>query len=188
VAARLIAGLAVAGVLAFVEMSQGGAALKGKSDPCGNVNRWPRAMAKQETRKVVLCLLNAERKKAGLLPLKRDMRLELAAQRHTQDMVARKFFDHATPDGVDPQARMLAAGYPSNNALSGENIAWATGPSATPEKVVQIWMHSPPHREDILRPGFVDVGVGIAQGAPETPHSSDAAATYATDFGGPPIR
>jgi uncharacterized protein YkwD len=184
----LVAALALAGLLAFFEISQSGAALKGKDDPCGNVDRWPHATSKAETRQVVLCLLNAERTKAGLAPLKRDPRLELAAQRHSQDMVARKFFDHATPDGIDPQARMLAAGYPSNNALSGENIAWATGPSATPHKIVQLWMHSPPHREDILRPGFVDIGVGVAQGAPQKPHSTDAAATYATEFGGPPQR
>jgi uncharacterized protein YkwD len=186
---RIVAGLAVAGVLAFVEMSQGGAQLAGKSDsPCGPVTRWPRAMPKRDTRQAVLCLLNAERRKAGLPALRRDPRLEVASQRHAQDMVARHFFEHATPEGVDPQARMLAAGYPSTIALSGENIAWATGPSATPKAIVRLWMNSPPHREDILRPGFVDIGVGVAAGAPERPHSSDAAATYATDFGGPPQR
>jgi uncharacterized protein YkwD len=185
---RLIAGLVVAGVLAFVELSQGGAAISHKDSPCGPVQRWPRAMSRQETRKVVLCLLNAERVKAGLPVLRRDARLELSSQRHSQDMVARHYFEHVTPEGIDPQARMLAAGYPSNNALSGENVAWATGPSATPAAIVRLWMHSPPHREDILRPGFVDIGVGVAAGAPETPHSSDAAATYATDFGGPPQR
>jgi uncharacterized protein YkwD len=81
---------------------------------------------------------------------------------------------------------MLATGYPSNNALTGENIAWATGPSATPQAIVRLWMHSPPHRADILRPRFMQIGVGVAQGAPQKPHSTDAAATYATDFGGPP--
>ncbi len=156
---RLIAGLVVAGVLAFVELSQGGAALSHKDSPCGPVQRWPRAMSKQQTRKVVLCLLNAERVKARLPALRRDPRLELSSQRHAQDMVARHYFEHVTPEGI-----------------------------ATPAAIVRLWMHSPPHREDILRPGFVDIGVGVAAGAPETPHSSDAAATYATDFGGPPER
>ena len=184
----VVAVLAVAGLLAFVEISQSGKAISGPRSPCGPVQRWPRAMPRKQTRAVVLCLLNAERAKAGLPALRRDARLELASQRHAEDMVARRFFEHATPEGIEPQARMLAAGYPSNNALSGENIAWATGPSASPEAIVRLWMHSPPHREDILRPGFVDIGVGVAAGAPETPHSSDAAATYATDFGGPPQR
>jgi uncharacterized protein YkwD len=182
----LVAALAIAGVLVFVEVSQSGKAISGPESPCGAVTRWPRAMPLKQTRTVVLCLLNAERRKAGLRPLVRDARLELAAQRHSEDMVARKFFEHDTPEGIDPQARMLATGYPSNNALTGENIAWATGPSATPQAIVRLWMHSPPHREDILRPGFVQIGVGVAQGAPEKPHSTDAAATYATDFGGPP--
>jgi uncharacterized protein YkwD len=103
-------------------------------------------------------------------------------------MVARHFFEHATPDGVDPQQRMLAAGYPSNNAFTGENIAWATGPSASPAEIVSLWMHSPPHREDILRREFTEIGIGLAPGAPATTHAKDPPWTYTTDFGGPPVR
>ena len=47
-------------------------------------------------------------------------------------------------------------------------------------------MHSPPHRENILRGEFTEIGVGLAPGAPATPHSKDPPWTYTTDFGGPP--
>jgi uncharacterized protein YkwD len=158
------------------------------SSTCGRVDSSPADLGVGEARTVTLCLLNAERAKAGLAPLREELRLELSAQRHSQDMVRRRFFEHVNPDGADPQARMFAAGYASNNALTGENIAWATGDRATPGAIVDLWMHSPPHREDILRAGFVEIGVGIAPGAPATPHSHDPPFTYTTDFGGPPQR
>lgn len=158
-----------------------------KSSPCGPaVGEQPGKLGLRRTRGLILCLLNVERARAGLVPLRRNAQLELASQRHSRDMATRKFFEHSSPEGIDPQQRMLAAGYRSDNASSGENIAWGTGPKATPAAIVDLWMHSPPHREDILRPAYVDVGVGMAPGAPETPHSSDPAATYTTDFGGPP--
>ena len=135
-----------------------------------------------------MCLLNRERAKHDLPPLRRRAQLDLASRRHSEDMIARKFFEHDTPEGVDPQQRMLAAGYPSNNAFTGENIAWATGPRSSPAEIVDLWMHSPPHRENILRREFTEIGVGLAPGAPAAPRSEDPPWTYTTDFGGPPVR
>ncbi len=103
-------------------------------------------------------------------------------------MVARRFFEHDTPEGTDPQARMLAAGYPSNNAYTGENIAWAGGKRASPWEIVDLWMHSPPHRENILSSGYTEIGIGLARGAPEPQRSDGVPWTYTTDFGGPPLR
>ena len=103
-------------------------------------------------------------------------------------MVARSFFEHDTPEGTDPQVRMLAAGYPSNNAYTGENIAWAGGKRASPWEIVDLWMHSPPHRENILSSGYTEIGIGLARGAPEPQRSDGVTWTYTTDFGGPPVR
>jgi uncharacterized protein YkwD len=158
------------------------------ASPCGPVQLEPGDLGAERARQLTLCLLNRERAQHGLPPLQRRAQLDLASQRHSEDMVARHFFEHATPDGVDPQQRMLAAGYPSNNAFTGENIAWATGPSASPAEIVSLWMHSPPHREDILRREFTEIGIGLAPGAPATPKSKDPPWTYTTDFGGPPVR
>jgi uncharacterized protein YkwD len=154
---------------------------------CGAVRLEPAQLGDESTRVLTLCLINAERGKHGLAPLVRREQLELASQRHSEDMVARRFFEHDTPDGTDPQERMLAAGYPADNAYTGENIAWAGGPRASPWEIVDLWMHSPPHRENILRGGFTEVGIGLVRGAPEPQRSDGVPWTYTTDFGGPPV-
>ena len=155
---------------------------------CGAVDLEPADLGVEQARQLTLCLLNGERARHGLPQLQRRAQLDVASQRHSEDMVARRFFEHDTPDGVDPQQRMLAAGYPSNNAITGENIAWAAGRKASPFQVVDLWMHSPPHRENILRGEFTEIGLGLTRGAPETPRSKATSWTYTTDFGGPPIR
>jgi len=188
VAVRVLTAIGVVAAIALVAVSRSSGGGAHGDSPCGPVESPPREAGLPRTRHMTLCLLNAERAKAGLPALRSEQRLELASQRHSEDMVRRRFFEHRSPDGVDPQERMLAAGYPSTNALTGENIAWATGPRASAAAIVRLWMHSPPHRQDILRPGFVEVGVGVAAGAPERPRSEDPAFTYATDFGGPPLR
>jgi uncharacterized protein YkwD len=190
VAARPIAVIAVlaAAGLALVARTSNGGADAVPASSCGAVGLEPAALGTGESRRLILCLLNEERASQGLAPLQQRAELELASQHHSEDMVARRFFEHDTPDGVDPQQRMLAAGYRSDNAITGENIAWAAGERATPFELVDLWMHSPPHRENILRREFTEVGVGLAPGAPVTPRSDGAPWTFTTDFGGPPIR
>jgi uncharacterized protein YkwD len=151
-----------------------------KTSPCGEVGLRAAELGLERTRELTLCLLNAERAREGVAPLRYDARLELASQRHSDDMVRRDFFEHDTPEGVEPYERMLAAGYAATNAFTGENIARGEGAESSPVEVMDSWMRSPPHREAILHPQYVEVGVGVAVGA-------DAAA-YTTDFGGPPIR
>ena len=83
---------------------------------------------------------------------------------------------------------MLATGYAANNAYLAENIAWGEGAKSSPAEIVDSWMHSPPHRDTILHPTLAEVGVGVALAAPTRAGSDTAAATYTTDFGGPPLR
>ena len=182
----VLAVLGGAGALVVTRAGDGSAGARESS--CGAVRLEPAQLGDEATRRLVLCLLNAERTERGLAPLGRRQQLELASQRHSEDMVARRFFEHDTPDGVDPQQRMLAAGYPSNNAITGENIAWAAGDRASPFEIVDLWMHSPPHRENILRREFTEVGLGLAPGAPAKQRSNGEPWTYTTDFGGPPVR
>jgi uncharacterized protein YkwD len=134
----------------------------------------------ERTRALTFCLLNKERARKGVAALRYDARLEAAAQAHSDDMVRRDFFEHDTPEGVEPYERMLAAGYAATNAFTGENIARGEGSESSPMEILDSWMHSPPHREALLHPGYAEVGVGMA--------STAKAATYTTDFGGPPIR
>jgi uncharacterized protein YkwD len=186
---RVLLAIAIVALVAFGFVARGsGDRASGQPSACGPVSLWPRDLGLEQTSALTLCLLNEERAKHGLAALRSESRLELAAQRHSRDMVERRFFEHIAPGGVDPQERMLAAGYPSNNAFTGENIAWADGQKASPAEIVDLWMHSPPHRKNILRAQFVEIGIGVAPGAPERPRSTDPPVTYTTDFGGPPLR
>jgi uncharacterized protein YkwD len=158
------------------------------SSACGqDVNGWPRELGLERTRELTLCLLNERRAGEGLGPLRDDARLELAAQRYVGDMVKRRFFDHVDPGGLDPQDRILMAGYPATNAWTGENLAYGTGPEGSPAQIVDHWMHSPGHKANILRAAFTEIGIGVAFDVPkQEPAGTDPGATYATSFGGPP--
>jgi uncharacterized protein YkwD len=135
------------------------------------------------TRAATLCLLNAERARHGLAPLRRNSILELASQRHSEDMAIRDFYAHETPQGVDPGDRIAAAGYPVVGVTVGENIHWGIEANATPVRIVRDWMESPGHRENILRPQFTEVGVGVAHDSPEG-FVRRRVGVYTTDFGG----
>ena len=150
------------------------------SSACGSVDGRAADLGLKRTRELTFCLLNEERAKQGIAALRYDARLEAASQAHSEDMLKRGFFEHDTPEGVEPYERMLAAGYAATNAFTGENIARGEGAESSPAEIFDAWMRSPPHREAILHPQYIEVGVGVAYTA--------KAAMYTTDFGGPPIR
>jgi uncharacterized protein YkwD len=130
-----------------------------------------------------LCLLNKERTSRGLGPLAETASLEKAADRYAADMVARRFFDHVSPGGGTFMDRIKAAGWsPTGSWTAGENIAWGTGELGTPASIVDGWMHSPGHRANILNGAFNQIGIGIADGAPQ--EGVDDGGTYVTDFAG----
>jgi uncharacterized protein YkwD len=95
-------------------------------------------------------------------------------------MVARRFFAHEAGRST-VQSRIKKTGYIRGNWSLGENIAWGSGALATPQAIVNGWMHSPGHRANILRGQFKDIGIGIRLGAPGQGLSGGA--TYVTDFG-----
>ncbi|HEX2540149.1 MAG TPA: CvpA family protein [Caldimonas sp.] len=106
----------------------------------------------------MLELVNEERARAGLRPLLADPEARDVARAHSQDMFARGYFSHVTPDGKDPFDRLRSAGVRYLNA--GENLALARNlPMAH-----QGLMDSPGHRANILRPQFGRVGIGILDG------------------------
>jgi uncharacterized protein YkwD len=107
----------------------------------------------------VVALTNAERAAEGLAPLTVDALLTTAAQAHSDDMVARAFYSHTSPDGSQPWDRAAAAG--SERRTIGENIACG---QRSPAEVVRGWMNSPGHRANILKPDFTHIGIGLAGG------------------------
>ncbi|MFL6262475.1 MAG: CAP domain-containing protein [Thermoanaerobaculia bacterium] len=110
-------------------------------------------------RAAMLAQVNAERKQAGVAPLRPNPRLDQAAQSHAQDMLARHYFAHESPEGKTVRERARAAGY--DWRAIGENIAEG---QLSVEEVMDTWMHSPPHRRNILDRDFKELGVGLALG------------------------
>jgi hypothetical protein len=105
----------------------------------------------------VIDLVNAEREARGIRPLSYDADLAAAARAHSQDMGIKNYVGHDSLDGTTFDERIMAEGYICGSC--GENIAVGhTGPKA----VVDAWMSSSGHRENILREGFCDIGVGYA--------------------------
>jgi uncharacterized protein YkwD len=106
----------------------------------------------------LLQLLNGERQRRGLKPLRADPELTAVARAHSRDMFARGYFSHTTPDRVDPFDRMRRAHV--RFLTAGENLAFAPTVASAHEGLMQ----SPGHRANILRPQFGRVGIGIEDG------------------------
>ena len=134
-----------------------------------------------------LCLLNRERARRGLRPLRLDRRLTRAARAHSADMVRRRYFQHDSPNGRTPFDRMLATRYVPRGAAwaLAENIGWGTDVLAQPAALVKAWMKSPGHRRNILDGRFREIGIGIVPGVPVRDRglADQPGATYTTDFG-----
>lgn len=150
---------------------------------CPHSNALPSETNQDEGRAAVLCLLNKERAKRGLPALAEDGQLEIAAQKHAEDMGQRNFFAHRNPDGLSPQHRISAAGF--RGRTTGENILWAGGGHpASPAGAVDSWMHSPGHKANILRTSFTRVGTGIAYDPPRAVARGGHVGVYVNNFGG----
>ncbi|MFD6229896.1 CAP domain-containing protein [Streptomyces sp. NPDC060232] len=106
----------------------------------------------------VLALVNQERAAAGCQAVTLNAKLTKAAQDHSADMAAHSNMSHTGSDGSDPGARITRAGYAWSTY--GENVAYGY---STPEKVMEGWMNSPGHRENILNCSFKEIGIGLAQ-------------------------
>jgi uncharacterized protein YkwD len=133
--------------------------------------------------RATLCRVNQERTSRGMKRVRLSRRLGRAARRHAGDMVQRNYFAHDSLGGGDFVGRIRRTGYlrSAGRWVVGENLAWGAGDRSSPEATVQAWMDSPPHRANILKRRFREVGIGVVFGAP-VPGQSQAA-TYATDFG-----
>ena len=116
----------------------------------------------ERVRTEMLARVNAERAAAGAPPLTRDPRLDQAAQRHAEDMLLRSYYSHVSPEGTSPTARLRKSGYAGT--MVAENIA--RGPVAVDE-VMNNWMGSSGHRQNLLLPAFTQIGIGMVVGRNE---------------------
>jgi uncharacterized protein YkwD len=152
------------------------------SAACAGAGSSPAKLGEAGVRHATLCLLNRQRAAHGLRALRADRRLAKAALGHSNDMVAHRYFAHESRSGAPFTARIVASGWTRTRRsyILGENIGWGSGSLGTPRAMVSAWMHSAPHRANILDGRFRVIGVGVAFGSP----AGGGGATYSTDFGG----
>jgi len=110
----------------------------------------------------ILAQLNAIRAAQGLGALAPSQALTDIARSRSQDMLARGYFSHHTPEGSTVFNLLRANGVGYRNA--GENLAHSMPSSAGSAQVfANAWMASPSHAANILRPQYTKVGIGLAQ-------------------------
>ena len=118
------------------------------------------AAATEITPEAVIREMNARRAHIGLSPLRQDDRLMGAAEDRMRDMEEQAYWAHTAPDGRSPFFWIRPRGY--EFAYAGENLAAGF---ETAEVLVDGWMESKGHRENILSPFFRDCGVAVIEGA-----------------------
>ncbi|HMT18863.1 MAG TPA: CAP domain-containing protein [Candidatus Saccharibacteria bacterium] len=102
---------------------------------------------------------NEQRAAHGLSALTVNTKLNTSAQAKANDMIARDYWAHNTPDGDEPWVFFEAAGYAYQRA--GENLAYGF---STSDATVIGWMNSSSHRANILDSSYTEVGFGFVNG------------------------
>jgi uncharacterized YkwD family protein/spore coat assembly protein SafA len=113
----------------------------------------------------VVRLVNIERSKQGLQPLKENWQLSRVARYKSADMATKNYFSHTSPTYGSPFRMMESFGIKYSSA--GENIAYG---QKTPQQVMTAWMNSPGHRSNIMSPSYSQIGVGYATNKSGTPY------------------
>ncbi len=129
-----------------------------------------------KVRNDMLVRVNQERQAAGLAPVALNALLNNAAQGHTDDMLAQSYYSHNSLDGRTPAQRVAASGYEFK--AMGENIAKA---QQSVKEVMDAWMNSIEHRENLLNGTYVDIGIGLSFGK----NANGYEIIWSQDFGKP---
>jgi len=116
------------------------------------------AFASEINQENLIRLINQERNSRGIPSLKINSDLDAAASLKSKDMINRDYFEHYA-FGLSPWDFISNSGY--NYLYAGENLAMDFN---TSEGIVNAWMNSPTHRDNILNPDFSDTGLGIVKG------------------------
>lgn len=113
------------------------------------------AKAQSATASRLIDYVNAARIENGLPAVPEHTRLSLAALTHARDMAENGFVEHKGSDGSNLEQRVTRTGYAWN--LLAENVAAG---QETVQEVVQGWMKSPGHKENILNEEITEIGAG----------------------------
>lgn len=107
----------------------------------------------------LLLLTNQKRQEQNLSPVVINDQLSQAALLKANDMFSKNYWAHNAPDGTTPWFYFKEAGY--TYAFAGENLARGF---TTPEGVIDAWMASPSHRENMLSNHYRDIGFAVVKG------------------------
>ncbi|KKU89267.1 MAG: hypothetical protein UY20_C0014G0010 [Candidatus Yanofskybacteria bacterium GW2011_GWA1_48_10] len=107
----------------------------------------------------IIRLTNIQRTSAGLSEVKLDTKLSAAAAQKAADMFARNYWAHISPVGTQPWYFITESGY--SYRYAGENLARDFSDA---KSVVDAWVASPSHRENLLNSRYQDIGIAIIDG------------------------
>ena len=110
----------------------------------------------------------------AVAPLTLNLQLREAARGHSQDMATNNYLSHTSLDGRTPAQRTRQAGYSSE--FVAENIAAG---SSTAQAVIDLWMQSTGHCQNIMNSGLRVIGIGYTFN-----QSSTYSHYWTQDFGG----
>lgn len=159
-----------------------------QASAAGPCNKWGDKLSNEitsgEARKAILCLLNRKRSSRGIPKLDRNRKLQRASQRHTNYMQRHRCFSHQCPGEPSLTKRLQKVGWLTGDLSRwayGENLAVGGGHLGTPRSVVNAWMESKGHRDNVLNRTFDEVGVGYTKGTISARNAVGSVVT--ADFG-----
>jgi hypothetical protein len=108
---------------------------------------------------------NEVRRKYGFSPLDKEGRLSAGAEAYCDDMLRRRFFSHTNPEGLTAGDRITSF-YSGPIYGLGENIWMGSNLSpgnneALARFIMDSWMSSSGHRQNVISPEFTHLGVGV---------------------------
>lgn len=110
----------------------------------------------------VLAAINDIRQEQGMVVLRLNRQLAATARHHSLSMAEHGYFEHTPLDGSSFWKRdRKYAGHSRFWAL-GENLAWGS-PGLSARQIIELWVASPTHRENLLSPVWREVGLGAVQ-------------------------
>lgn len=107
----------------------------------------------------VIELTNSQRLNAGIEIVQENKELDAAALAKAADMFAKGYWAHVSPSGTEPWYFITNSGYKYQHA--GENLA---RDFSNPKDIVNAWMASPTHKQNLLDPRYKDIGIAVMDG------------------------
>jgi uncharacterized protein YkwD len=175
---KILSVIALAAAWTIVATSSASAA------DCGPTGTEVTGLSEPQMEGSIACLINQERSSRGLQAVSPNGDLRQAAESHSDEMIRQSYFDHTSPSGLTFMDRIEATGYmrSARSWVVGENLVWGTGSRSTPQALVSAWMNSPPHRENLLRPTFREIGISAVPGTPQS-QSDLTGVTVSSEYG-----